>query len=148
MTKIYSSAGIRVGTIISNKKNIKKLRKNQPMWKISQFDITYLMEALNDNKFIYNSNKINKKCKTYLHNILNNSKICKKIFISDANFFLIKLKNINTQGLQKLLQPYHIMVRDCSNFDFLDDSYVRIAVKEKSKLKILRKALKAIDEKY
>ncbi|MBD3831375.1 MAG: aminotransferase class I/II-fold pyridoxal phosphate-dependent enzyme, partial [Arcobacter sp.] len=42
MTKFYSSAGIRVGTIVSTKENIKKLKEFEPMWKLSQFDSNYL----------------------------------------------------------------------------------------------------------
>ena len=38
MTKFYSSAGIRVGTIVSTKENIEKLKRFEPMWKLSQFD--------------------------------------------------------------------------------------------------------------
>ena len=33
------------------------------------------------------------------------------------------------------------MIRDCSNFDFLDERYVRIALKQKKKLKVLKQAL-------
>ncbi|MCK5110968.1 MAG: aminotransferase class I/II-fold pyridoxal phosphate-dependent enzyme [Arcobacteraceae bacterium] len=147
MTKIYSSAGIRVGTLLSNKKNIEKLRQNQPMWKLSQFDITYLQEALKDKKFIRKSLKVNDKCKTYLQNILKKSQLLKKIHKSDANFILVQLKSLTAAQLQEQLKPYKIMVRDCSNFDFLDDKFVRIAVKEKSKLKVLEKALKQILDK-
>jgi len=84
MTKIYSSAGIRVGTLLSNKKNILQLKQNQPMWKLSQFDITYLQEALNDKKFIDKSFKINTKAKEYLEKILNHSLLFKKVFKSDV----------------------------------------------------------------
>ena len=148
MTKIYSSAGIRVGTLVSNKKNIKKLKKNQPMWKLSQFDIIYLQEALDDKKFIKKSFSINSKAKNYLENILNNSLVFKKVYKSDANFILVRLRKLTAPQFQELLKPYKIMVRDCHNFDFLDDSYVRIAVKEIEKLKILKQALQYINEKY
>ncbi len=141
MTKIYSSAGIRVGTLLSNKKNIKELRQNQPMWKLSQFDITYLQDALKDKKFIKNSFKVNNKAKEYLKNILSKSSLFKKVFSSDANFILVELKNLTALQFQKQLKPFKIMIRDCHNFDFLDASYVRIAVKDIKKLKILAKAL-------
>jgi threonine-phosphate decarboxylase len=36
------------------------------------------------------------------------------------------------------------MVRDCSNFDYLDDRFVRIAVKSSSANEILQRALKEI----
>ncbi len=47
MTKFYSSAGIRVGTLVSNEKKYSSLTtKKEPMWKLSQFDSHYLQEAL------------------------------------------------------------------------------------------------------
>ncbi len=145
MTKIYSSAGIRIGTLISTKKNIKKLKKQQPAWKLSQFDISYLTKALKKKKFIIKSQKKTNKSKEYLYKILDDSKLVEKIHLSCANYVLIKLKNLKANQFQELLKPYKIMVRDCQNFDFLDDSYVRIAVKEKSKMKILAQVLKDIN---
>ena len=46
MTKFYSSAGIRVGTLVSNEKNIDSIKRFEPMWKLSQFDSNYLQAAL------------------------------------------------------------------------------------------------------
>lgn len=57
MTKFYSSAGIRVGTIISSKENIIKLREKEPMWKISTFDMNYLIEVLKYKKFYKKAKK-------------------------------------------------------------------------------------------
>ena len=145
MTKIYSSAGIRIGTLLSNKKNIQKLKKNQPMWKLSQFDITYLQNALKDKEFIKKSLKINYKSKKYLEHILNKSTLFKKVLPSDANFILVQLKDLTAPQFQEQLKQYKIMVRDCCNFDFLDKSYVRIAVKDIDKLKVLNKALKVLN---
>ena len=61
MTKFYSSAGIRVGTIVSTKENIEKLKEFEPMWKLSQFDSIYLQNALEDKVFKSISIKINEK---------------------------------------------------------------------------------------
>lgn len=142
MTKFYSSAGIRVGTIVSRKENIAKLKEFEPMWKLSQFDSIYLQEALNDKEFKAISKEINIKNRAELEEILKSSSLVEKIYESRANYLLVKLKNINASKFQELLKPYKIMVRDCSNFDFLDDSFVRVAVKSSSANEILKEALK------
>ena len=142
MTKFYSSAGIRVGTIVSRKENIAKLKEFEPMWKLSHFDSIYLQEALNDKEFKAISKEINIKNRAELEEILKSSSLVEKIYESSANYLLVKLKNINTTKFQELLKPYKIMVRDCSNFDFLDDSFVRVAVKSSSANEILKEALK------
>ena len=142
MTKFYSSAGIRVGTIVSRKENIAKLKEFEPMWKLSQFDSIYLQEALNDKEFKAISKEINIKNRLELEKILKSSSLVEKIYESSANYLLVKLKNINASKFQELLKAYKIMVRDCSNFDFLDDSFVRVAVKSSSANERLKEALK------
>ena len=63
---------------------------------------------------------------------------------SSANYVLIKLASLNAKEFQEKLKPYKIMVRDCSNFDCLDERYVRIAVKSSNANEILSEALKQI----
>lgn len=144
MTKFYSSAGIRVGTIVSTKENIEKLKEFEPMWKLSQFDSNYLQAALDDKLFKNISKAINIKNKIELENILKNSTLIEEIFESSANYLLVKLKNLKAKEFQELIKPYKIMVRDCSNFDFLDERFIRIAVKSSNANEILQKALEEI----
>ncbi|CAM3833323.1 aminotransferase class I/II-fold pyridoxal phosphate-dependent enzyme [Arcobacter cloacae] len=144
MTKFYSSAGIRVGTIVSTKENIENLKEFEPMWKLSQFDSNYLQAALDDKLFKNISKAINIKNKIELENILKNSILIEEVFESSANYLLVKLKNLKAKEFQELLKPYKIMVRDCSNFDFLDERFIRIAVKSSSANEILQKALEEI----
>ncbi|MFA9373461.1 MAG: aminotransferase class I/II-fold pyridoxal phosphate-dependent enzyme [Poseidonibacter sp.] len=144
MTKFYSSAGIRVGTIVSNKENISSLKEFEPMWKLSHFDSSYLQEALDDKEFKIISKEINIESRIELENILRDSSLFETIYKSYANYILVKLKNIKAKEFQEKLKPYKIMVRDCSNFDYLDESYVRIAVKAKSANEVFKKALSEI----
>ena len=144
MTKFYSSAGIRVGTIVSTKENIEKLKEFEPMWKLSQFDSNYLQAALDDKLFKNISKAINIKNKIELENILKNSTLIEEVFESSANYLLVKLKNLKAKEFIELLKPYKIMIRDCSNFDFLDERFIRIAVKSSNANEILQKALEEI----
>ena len=130
MTKIYSSAGIRIGTLLSQEANIKVIKEKESIWNISQFDSNYIQSALRDKNFKNISDLANKEAKDYLLSILGKSDFIEKIYSSDANFVLVKLKNINAVEFQKILSVDKIMVRDCSNFDGLDDRFVRIAVKD------------------
>jgi threonine-phosphate decarboxylase len=144
MTKFYSSAGIRVGTIVSSVENIEKLKRFEPMWKLSQFDSNYLQSALDDKNFKSISKAINVKNKLELEKILQASGIIEQIYLSSANYLLVKLKNFTAKEFQKKLKPFKIMIRDCTNFDFLDETYVRIAVKSSSANEAFRKALEQI----
>ena len=129
MTKFYSSAGIRIGAVISNTQNIKTLQSQEPLWKISEFDSQYLQSALKDKTFSKRAREINDNKRRELISILQDNSYIEKVYNSSANFVLVKLKGIDAKEFQQKLIPFKIMVRDCSNFDFLDDSFVRIAVK-------------------
>jgi len=144
MTKFYSSASIRIGSILSNKDNIKALSEKEPLWKISHFDSMYLQEALKDKSFAKLSRSITAKNKALLERILNESIYVHSIYESRANFVLVKLQNITAAALQKKLNKYKIMIRDCSNFEFLDSSYIRVAVKSSEALLHFQKALQSI----
>jgi len=141
MTKFYSSAGIRIGAIISNSKNIQKIHQKEPLWKISQFDNAYIQSALKDSEFSEKSIVLNNKNRDRVIEILENSKYIDKIYHSLTNYLLVKLKDITAKEFQKMLIPYKIMVRDCSNFDFLDSSFVRIAIKDDKAIDRLQEAI-------
>jgi threonine-phosphate decarboxylase len=141
MTKFYSSAGIRVGALLSNAKNIKAIKAKEPLWKISEFDSQYLQSALNDNSFVKKAKEVNDTHRKMLESLLKSSPLVEKVYPSRANYLLIKLKTINAIELQNRLLPYKIMIRNCSNFDGLNNHYVRIAVKDKSSIERLKEAL-------
>ena len=144
MTKFYSSAGIRIGTIVSSKNNIKNLSKNEPMWKLSTFDMNYLLAVLGNKKFIKKSISKNNDNRELLIKVLKKYKFIKAIYESHANYVLIELQNINATQLQTILKREKIMIRDCSNFDFLNNQHVRIAVKSKKSIKLLNLVLHSI----
>jgi threonine-phosphate decarboxylase len=148
MTKFYSSAGIRIGAIISNQENIKNLKMIEPAWKISQFDSTYIQEVLKDTEFKEKSKKQNAINKKMLFSILLNCSLFESVYPSSANYILVKLKNITADEFQERLKRYKIMIRDCSNFDFLDESYIRIAVKSTKELTAFQKSLNQIQKYY
>jgi threonine-phosphate decarboxylase len=140
-TKFYGCAGVRVGIVLSSRENIRILRAKEPLWKISVLDSHFLITALADELFRSQSRELNAEAKTYLKTILENSPLFEEVFVSDANFFLVRLVSMGAMEFQEKLRPHRIMVRDCSNFDFLDGRYVRIAVKSISDLKRFEEVL-------
>ncbi len=140
-TKFYGCAGVRVGIVLSSGENICALRAKEPLWKISALDCHFLITALKDEPFCVRSLVLNGEAKTYLKTLLYHSPLFEKVFESDANFFLVRLASISAKEFQEKLIPYRIMVRDCSNFDFLDEAYVRIAVKDIKALMRFEEAL-------
>jgi len=125
-TKFYACAGVRIGAIFSHKRNIEALKT--PLWNLSSFDVEFLSKRLQDNNFSRESKKSHKKMKKELHKILKSSKLFSKIYKSDSNFILTKSKR--AKKIFKHLYKNKILVRKCGSFDFLNNSYLRFAVKD------------------
>ena len=141
MTKFYSAAGIRIGALLSQSQNIEHIKEQEPIWKISEFDSCYLKTALKDKSFKINSQAINQEHCNNLIEVLNSSLFIQKVYPSTSNFVMAKLQGINAPTLQKKLKSHKLMIRNCENFKYLDNTYIRVAVKDKKSIKILEKAL-------
>jgi threonine-phosphate decarboxylase len=143
-TKFYGCAGVRVGIVLSSHNNIIALKEKEPLWKISELDSHFLITVLKNESFHARSHALNMEAKMYLKSILENSPLFEHLFDSDTNFLLIRLASLSANAFQEKLLPYKITVRDCSNFDFLDDRHVRIAVKGTEALKRFELAISEI----
>jgi len=141
MTKFYGAAGIRIGALISNNININALHQREPAWKISSFDSAYIQEALKDESLFERTKTSLEAVKTSLVEVLERSLEIEHIYPTHANYLLVKLSTLTADTFQAKLTPYHILVRNCANFDGLDDSYVRIAIKDALSVAQLKKAL-------
>jgi threonine-phosphate decarboxylase len=138
-SKFYASAGVRVGALFSHKKNIRSL--SLPPWQISTLDATFLQKRLQDDEFVKKSQEMHLQQKKELLSILKEASVFEQIVQSDANFILAR--SLEAERLFKHLLTYKILVRDCESFDFLDTSWLRFAVKDKSAHAQLKKALSA-----
>lgn len=139
-SKFYSCAGVRIGAIFSNKKNIRSL--TVPLWNLSSFDVEFLSQRLKDKAFDKKSKKLHLKNKKELFEILKDSKLFTKIYRSDSNFYLVKSKK--SKRIFKHLLENKILIRSCGSFDFLGKEYLRFAVKESYSHYKLKKALNEI----
>ena len=125
-TKFHSCAGVRIGALFSDKENIKNF--TSPLWHLSSFDTAFLTQRLQDTTFSKRSKNLHKMHKQELLTILQDSQLFKKIYKSDTNFFMVKLKN--AQKIFEYLLSKKILVRTCNSFDFLDKNHLRFAVKD------------------
>ncbi len=138
-TKTYSLAGLRLGYGISAAENINKLEMMLPEWRVSFPAYECGIEVLKNRGFIEKSKSYISQEKQYL---IDNFKLFDfKIYGSYANyvFFYCSIAN-----LDKRLEQYGILIRNCNNYNGLSDGYYRVAVKKHNENEILLKALKDI----
>ena len=143
LTKYWGAAGVRIGAIISQPSNIKKLKSKEPLWKISTMDSLYIQSVLDDESFKSRSDSANQKSREYLLHLLQQSRWVKHIYPSVANFILVELEGITADWLQTRLIPYRVMIRSCENFDGLSSSHVRVAIKSIDDMRHLAEVLDA-----
>jgi len=135
LTKFFALPGIRIGYGICSNASLKeKLEKISPAWNINILAEIATKTGLKDETYIRETLKFIKSEKKYLYNELKEIKQL-KVYEPSANFILLKtLIKIN---LKNELLKNNILIRSCSNYEGLDNSYYRIAVrnhKENSKL--------------
>lgn len=152
MTKSYGLAGLRLGYLIANPKLIQQLKSYQIAWNVNGIAQIAGIAALNDQEYICKTKKIIQKERDYMYNKINNKESLANALRSDVNFFLIKLKNVDSTIYQKIMLHFHgILVRDCSTFTGMSNDFIRVAVKTRKDNLMLLKAIYDINnnlEKY
>lgn len=139
-TKFYACAGLRVGAVFSRPGNIEAI--SLPAWNISSFDAAYVTKLLSDPDHRSRSLKAQKEQYKELRSILKGSGLFEKVYKSDANFILAR--SDRAPLIYEMLFKEKILVRDCTNFDGLDQRYLRFAVKDKAAHQLLKKAFHAL----
>src|SRR5688572_1748167 len=130
MTKSYGLAGLRLGYLVANPHLIRKLKPFQIAWSVNGIAQVAGITALKDQDHVSRTKKIIQRERNYMYTKINKNGNHVNALRSDVNFFLIKLKNINSITYQKILLNFHgIFVRDCSTFRGMSTDYIRVAVR-------------------
>ena len=130
---------MRIGAIFSHKKNIRSL--NTPLWNISSLDAAFLKKRLEDEAFKEAAHATHIEQKEQLQSILKESGLFETIVESEANFILTQSSHA-TEIFEHLL-AHKILVRSCESFDYLDNTWLRFAVKDAASQTKLKEALGA-----
>lgn len=145
-TKSMAIPGVRIGYAIVEDENIRQLLQEAlPDWNVSIPAMYAGIAATKCTNWLYEN--VNSSAsgievlKDYLKREL--SLLGIKVFDSDTNFILIKMPNQNIDLYTQLLKK-GILIRSCDNYDGLDSSYYRIAVKGKSDNEQLVKMIREI----
>jgi len=131
LTKFFSMPGLRLGYGIGTEELIDTLQKFKQPWTINNFAESVGSKFIHDREFIKKSKYILQKEKNFLYESLLGIEGLNP-YDSHTNFIFIKIKApISSGKLQEQLIKKRILIRDCSNFRGLDESFIRIAVKNR-----------------
>lgn len=145
-TKFFAIPGLRLGYAVGSQRLIKMLVKFQEPWTVNSLAQKAGVFSLKDNKYIQKTREFIKKERNFLFNKLSKIKGIKP-FPPAANFIFIKLMSANAEDLKAKLVKQGIIIRNCSSFRFLNNKYIRVAIKKhKDNLYLLKFLNKYLDQ--
>ena len=147
LTKFFALPGLRLGYgICFDKKIIEKINEIREPWSVNGFADLAGKVILNDIEYIKNTEKWILEERKYftdsLKEIEENKKI--KIYETETNFILIKLLEMTSEEFKSRMEEKNILVRNASNFKFLDNSFIRLAIKDREKNKKVIEAVREV----
>lgn len=146
LTKFFALPGVRLGYGLTYDESILDEIKNiREPWSVNGVAEIAGKTMLLDTLYIHETENWIKKEKLWFY-----EELCKidniEVTPTETNFVLVKLLNDNAKSFRKKMIENGVLVRDASNFMFLDESYIRLAIKDRKKneqvLEALRRVLK------
>lgn len=139
-TKFFGMPGIRLGYAISgNKMLLQGIQESMEPWNINTAAVIAGTVIFKDEEYIADSKTWINSERPFLYTAL--SKIREiKIFQSAANFHLLKVKSdgMDAARLKELMLQENILIRTPDGFEGLDNTYFRLAVKDRpSNIKLM-----------
>jgi threonine-phosphate decarboxylase len=137
LTKFFALSGLRIGYAAANSKLIDRLSACKEPWTVNSLAQVAGAAALKDTAYQAKSLELISREKSYLEKGFRRIGI--DYYPSRANFYL--LRRPSSYNIVSRLREKGILVRDCSNFRGLDNSYIRVAVRTRKENARLLKEL-------
>ncbi len=144
MTKFFALPGLRLGYGVMHSKWVQIIENFRPPWSVNSLAQAFGLASLKDNAFIKNSRSFACEQRESLLNHLSDMSWL-KAYPSEANFILFRLRGrqetLPKRFYYQLLQD-GILLRNCGNFEGLDENYFRIGVQSSADNKLLLSTMK------
>ena len=136
-TKFFAIPGLRLGYgIYFDKKLEKRISEKKEPWSVNNIAEMAGLTVLDDTEYIEKTLKWITEEKTYVYEKLNEISGIKP-YKTEVNFITVKiednfiLKGLNVKILREKMLEQGILIRDASNFNFLDERFFRLAIKDR-----------------
>lgn len=136
-TKTYVMPGLRLGyAVFGDAVLAARVQDTGQYWSVSAPAQIAGMAALDETEYLEKSRQVIAEERKFLIAAL--AELGMHVFPSNANFILFQGKT----GLFRAMLEEHIHIRSCENFEGLDETYYRIAVRTQEENDALLKALR------
>ena len=134
LTKFFAIPGLRLGYGMTwNADLFSRMQEEKEPWSVNVFANLAGLTMLEDEEYIRKTEDWIREEKKYFHQEL--SKISEiKVYETETNFILLQLLSKEAREFQAAMIEKGILVRDASNFPFLNEYYIRLAIKDRLSL--------------
>ena len=153
-TKFFAIPGLRLGYGIYFDKNLEKtISENKEPWSVNNMAEMAGLTVLDDTEYIEKTLKWITEEKIYMYEKLNEINGIKP-YKTEINFITVKIedklfsKGLNVKILREKMLEYSILIRDASNFKFLDERFFRLAIKNRKNNDRVIETLKKIFDDF
>ena len=153
-TKFFAIPGLRLGYgIYFDKKLEKGISEKKEPWSVNNIAEMAGLTVLDDTEYIEKTLKWITEEKTYMYEKLNEISGIKP-YKTEVNFITVKiednfiLKGLNVKILREKMLEQGILIRDASNFNFLDERFFRLAIKDRENNDRVIETLKKIFDDF
>lgn len=132
LTKFFALPGLRLGYALSyDRESLKLIESRRPPWSINSLAAIAAVESIEEEDYIRESIDFMNLEKRRLYGELAKIEGLKP-YPPAVNFILIRLEgSIRSDELKRRLLEENILIRQAGNFQGLDESYIRVAVKSR-----------------
>ena len=149
-TKFFAIPGLRLGYgMYFDKELEKKISEKKEPWSVNNIAEIAGLTVLDDTEYIEKTLKWITKEKIYMYEKLNEISGI-KVYETEVNFITGKideklfLEGLNVKILREKMLEQGILIRDASNFKFLDERFFRLAIKDRESNDRVIEAMKEI----
>ena len=149
-TKFFAIPGLRLGYgMYFDKELEKKISEKKEPWSVNNFAEMAGLTVLDDAEYIEKTLKWIAEEKIYMYEKLNEISGI-KVYETEVNFITGKIdeklfsEGLNVKILREKMLEQGILIRNASNFKFLDERFFRLAIKDRESNKRVIEAIKEI----
>ncbi|PVX27105.1 MAG: threonine-phosphate decarboxylase [Candidatus Bathyarchaeum sp.] len=130
LTKFFGLAGLRIGFGIGSPELVTTLKNVKMPWSVNSLAMYATAEAVKDTAFIKKSRVLVSKSRTEMQQMLKTIPWL-KVYPSETNFLLIEItkEDLTSTQLAEELAKKGFLIRDCEDFDGLNNKFFRATVR-------------------
>ena len=141
LTKFFALPGLRLGYALFFDSSLKEIFDSlKEPWSVNAFAELAGKTLFSNTEYIEKTENWIKEEKKYMFNELSKIKNI-KVYKTETNFILLKMYGKTAAHVRAEMLKKGILVRDASNFHYLDETFIRLAVKDRENNNMVIKKL-------